>query len=380
MIAKICFGAYRSEMALECGIVGLPNVGKSTLFNALTLAEKAQAANYPFCTIDPNVGVVPVPDERLTKIAEIFKPEKILPTSVSFVDIAGLVKGASQGEGLGNQFLGHIKNCNAICQVVRCFEDGNVIHVNGSVDSVRDVEVIETELMLADLETVTKKLERTKKLSKTGDKDSIAATEVLSFVKEALEQGKPVRALKLDPEKLVHLADSHLITQKPLLYVGNVKEDDAGKEEQNPHYQKLKKLAAEQGAEVIPISAQVESELISLSEEERLEFLKSLGFPEPGLNKLIRAVYKLLGLSTYFTAGPKEVRAWTIETGWKAPQAAGVIHSDFERGFICAETYHYNDLLKYGSEAKIKEAGLMRTEGKGYEVKDGDLLHFRFNV
>ena len=367
-------------MPLECGIVGLPNVGKSTLFNALTLAEKAAAANYPFCTIDPNVGVVPVPDERLDKIADSFKPEKVIATTVSFVDIAGLVKGASKGEGLGNQFLGHIKNCNAICHVVRCFEDENVIHVNGNVDSLRDVEIIETELMLADLETATKKLDRVNKLLKTGDAEAKAQSEVLTVVKTALEAGKPVRALGLDAEKSARVADCHFISQKPLLYVGNIKESDAGKENDNPQFQKLKEFAKAQGANVIAISAQVESELISLNEAERLEFLKSLGFIEPGLNKLIRSAYELLGLRTYFTAGPKEVRAWQFEAGWKAPQAAGVIHSDFERGFICAETYHYNDLVKYGSEAKIKEAGLMRTEGKAYEVKDGDLMHFRFNV
>jgi GTP-binding protein YchF len=371
-------------MALECGIVGLPNVGKSTLFNAVTMAEKAAAANYPFCTIDPNVGTVPVPDERLDKIAAVVKPEKVIATTVSFVDIAGLVKGASKGEGLGNQFLGHIKNCNAICHVVRCFEDDNIIHVNNTVDSVRDVEVIETELMLADLATVEKKYDRTMKLTKTGDADAKAQAEVLGAVKTALEKGQPVRAFikeaGYDADKLLALEDCHLITQKPLMYVANIQEKDAGKEDQNPHVQKLKKLAETQGAEVITISAQVESELISLAENERSEFLSSLGFKEPGLNKLIRAAYKLLGLRTYFTAGVKEVRAWTFHAGWKAPQCAGVIHTDFERGFICAETYHFDDLMRLGSEAKIKEAGLMRTEGKAYEVKDGDLLNFRFNV
>ncbi len=367
-------------MALECGIVGLPNVGKSTLFNALTLAEKAAAANYPFCTIDPNVGTVPVPDERLDKITEFVKPQKTIATTVSFVDIAGLVKGASKGEGLGNQFLGHIKGCHAICHVVRCFEDDNIIHVNGNVDSVRDVEVIETELMLADLATVEKKFDKATKLAKTNDATAKEQVVVLGIIKTALEAGTPVRALKLDAEQLAAVEDCHLITQKPLLYVANIQEQDAGKEDDNPQVQKLKKFAATQGADVITISAQVESELISLDVAERAEFLKSLGFKEPGLNKLIRSAYKLLGLRTYFTAGEKEVRAWTIHAGWKAPQAAGVIHTDFERGFICAETYHYDDLLKYGSEAKIKEAGLMRTEGKAYEVKDGDLLNFRFNV
>ncbi|HVJ65630.1 MAG TPA: redox-regulated ATPase YchF [Bdellovibrionota bacterium] len=368
-------------MALECGIVGLPNVGKSTLFNALTSSENAAAANYPFCTIDPNVGVVEVPDARLGQIAGIVKPERVIPTSMSFVDIAGLVKGASKGEGLGNQFLGHIKSCDAVAHVVRCFEDGDVIHVDGSVDPVRDVEVIETELMLADLSTVEKRMERNAKLAKS-DKKAAAVQETLNKIKTTLEAGNVVRSLELSPEEKEAVRDLHLITQKPMIFVANLDEASAGtgSEEKNAYYQKLKAYAEKQKAQVIPVCAKVESELVALEPAERTEFLKDLGIQEAGLNKVIRAAYKTLGLATYFTAGVKEVRAWTIHEGWSAPQAAGVIHSDFERGFICAETFHYNDLIKCGNEAKVKEAGLMRTEGKTYTVKDGDVLHFRFNV
>lgn len=372
---------YKAPMALECGIVGLPNVGKSTLFNALTSSENAQAANYPFCTIDPNVGVVEVPDERLSKISNIVKPERVIPTSMSFVDIAGLVKGASKGEGLGNQFLGHIKSCDAVAHVVRCFENGDIIHVDGSIDPVRDVEVIETELMLADLSTVEKRMERNAKLAKS-DKKAAAVQEVLAKIKTTLEAGNVVRSIELSAEDKEAVRDLHLITQKPMIFVANLDESSAGtgSENDNPFYQKLKAYAEKQRAQVIPVCAKVESELVALDPEERKEFLKDLGIEEAGLNKVIRAAYKTLGLSTYFTAGVKEVRAWTIHDGWTAPQAAGVIHSDFERGFICAETFHYNDLIKLGSEAKVKEAGLMRTEGKTYVVKDGDILHFRFNV
>jgi GTP-binding protein YchF len=367
---------------VECGIVGLPNVGKSTLFNALTSSHQAAAENYPFCTIDPNVGIVEMPDIRLKKIAEVFKPEKILPATVSFVDIAGLVKGASKGEGLGNQFLGHIKNCNAIAHVVRCFEDPNIIHVEGTVDPIRDVEVIETELMLADLATVEKREERVQKLSKSGDKEALAQGEFLKKVKKSLEDGVMLNRLQAEAHQWLLVKDLHLITQKPLMYVANMGEEFAshGKEMENPFYVRLLEHAKKTNSVVVPVSAKIESDLDSLEEEEKLAFMKDLGIEEPGLNKVIRAAYQTLGLQTYFTAGPKEVRAWTIEKGWKAPQAAGVIHTDFERGFICAETYHYQDLLNKGSEQKVKEAGLMRTEGKDYTVKDGDLLHFRFNV
>lgn len=368
-------------MALECGIVGLPNVGKSTLFNALTSSENAQAANYPFCTIDPNVGIVEVPDSRLAEISAIVKPERILPTAMSFVDIAGLVKGASKGEGLGNQFLGHIKSCDAVAHVVRCFENDDIIHVDGSIDPIRDVEVIETELMLADLTTVEKRMERNAKLAKS-DKKAAAVQETLAKIRTTLEAGHVVRSLELTADEKEAVRDLHLITQKPMIFVANLDEASAGTgtENDNPFFQKLKTYAEKQKAQVIPVCAKVESELVALEPAERQEFLKDLGIQEPGLNKVIRAAYKTLGLATYFTAGVKEVRAWTIHEGWTAPQAAGVIHSDFERGFICSETFHFNDLIKCGSEAKVKEAGLMRTEGKTYVVKDGDILHFRFNV
>jgi GTP-binding protein YchF len=369
-------------MGLQCGIVGLPNVGKSTLFNALLAKIKAQAANYPFCTIDPNVGVVDVPDARLQKISAIIKPQKIVSTTFEFVDIAGLVKGASQGEGLGNQFLGHIKDCDAIAHVVRCFEDGDVIHVNGSVDPVRDVEVIETELMLADLSTVEKRLDRIAKQAKSGDKASQAQAAVLEKLKAALGSGKLARSVQATPEEWALVHDLHLITQKPMLFVGNINENSAGSgsELNNAAYKKLKEYAEKTGAQCIPICAKVEQELAELSPEERESFIKDLGLETSGLNKLIQAAYKLLGLRTYFTAGEQEVRAWTIRSGWKAPQAAGVIHTDFERGFICAECYASDDLLRLGSAAKVKEAGLLRMEGKEYEVKDGDVLLFRFNV
>jgi GTP-binding protein YchF len=369
-------------MALQCGIVGLPNVGKSTLFNAVLSKIKAQSANYPFCTIEPNVGVVAVPDARLEKLEKIIKPARVVPTSFEFVDIAGLVKGASKGEGLGNQFLTHIKDCDAIAHVVRCFAESDVIHVNGSVDPVRDIEIIETELMLADLASVEKKIDRNAKLAKSGDKAAVELQDVLNKIHAALAAGKPARAVSLEPEKWFLVKDLALITQKPMLYVGNVDEETAaaGKELSDPNYKKLADYAQATNARVIPICAKVESELAELEPTEKDEFLKSLGIETSGLNKLIRAAYDILGLRTYFTAGVQEVRAWTIRAGWKGPQAAGVIHTDFERGFICAETYHYDDVVKLGDPQKVKEAGLLRQEGKEYEVKDGDVLLFRFNV
>ncbi|MBS1983762.1 MAG: redox-regulated ATPase YchF [Bdellovibrionales bacterium] len=369
-------------MGLKCGIVGLPNVGKSTLFNAVSTTAKAQAANYPFCTIDPNVGVVEVPDARLKIISDYVKPKKLVPTHFEFVDIAGLVKGASKGEGLGNQFLGHIKDCDAIAHVVRCFDDGDVVHVNGSVDPLRDVEIIDTELMLADLATVEKRLDRSAKAVKTGEKNAAATLSMLERIKKALESGQAARTVTATPEEWTLVHDLHLITQKPMLFIGNLDEASAGSgsEEGNSHYQKLKEYGKKVGAEVIPICAKVEAEVAELDPSERPSFLADLGIKTAGLDKVITAAYRLLGLRTYFTAGEQEVRAWTIHAGWKGPQAAGVIHSDFERGFICAETYHFDDLVKCGSTQKVKEAGLLRTEGKEYVVKDGDILLFRFNV
>jgi GTP-binding protein YchF len=367
-------------MGFQCGIVGLPNVGKSTIFNALTSA-KAEAANYPFCTIDPNVGIVKVPDPRLGKIAELIPPDKLVPANMTFVDIAGLVKGASKGEGLGNQFLGHIRETNAIAHVVRCFSDPNVIHVDGSVDPIRDVSVIDTELMLADLDTVVKRYSSLEKTAKTGtDKKAAAVMGVLAPVRAALESGKPVRSLHLSREELELIHDFHLITAKPVMYVANVDDSDIGKAEPNEYVKKLTAFAQTEKSPVVQICGKIESEVAELADEDKTAFLKDMGMDEPGLNRVIRAGYDLLGLQTYFTAGETEVRAWTIEKGWKAPQAAGVIHTDFEKGFIKAEVYHYDDLIKHKSESGIKEAGAMRLEGKEYVVRDGDVMHFRFNV
>ena len=366
-------------MGFKCGIVGLPNVGKSTIFNALTSA-KAEAANYPFCTIEPNTGIVKMPDPRLQDIAKYVKPKSIIPTDMTFVDIAGLVKGASKGEGLGNQFLGHIRETNAIAHVVRCFSDPNVIHVEGSVSPVRDIEVIDIELILADLDSVTKKFANLQKQAKQNDKRAGAILGVLEPVKAALEDGRTIRSLKLDEDQLALIHDFHFITAKKVMYIANVDDTDIGNAEPNEMVKKVMKHAETEGAPVVQICGKIESEISELDSAEKEAFLKEMGMDEPGLNKVIRAGYNLLGLQTYFTAGEVEVRAWTFEKGWKAPQAAGVIHTDFERGFIKAEVYSYADLMKYQSESAVKEAGALKLEGKEYVVKDGDIMHFRFAV
>jgi GTP-binding protein YchF len=366
-------------MALQCGIVGLPNVGKSTLFNCLSNA-KAQAANFPFCTIEPNVGVITVPDERLTALEKLVNPERVVPTTVEIVDIAGLVKGASKGEGLGNKFLANIRETNAIIHVLRCFDDPNVVHVDGSVNPVRDKEIIDTELQLKDLESVDTKLKRVEKQAKTGnDKDAKKAYDILLRVKDILEQGQSARAANLTPEELPYVADIHLLTIKPVLYVCNV--DEASVKSGNKYVDLVKEAVKNENAEVLIITAAMEAEIASLDTyEERQMFLGEIGLTEPGVNYLIKAAYRILNLQTYFTAGVKEVRAWTIVKGMTAPQAAGVIHTDFEKGFIRAEVIKYNDFIALGSEAACKEAGKMGVEGKEYVVNDGDLMHFRFNV
>lgn len=366
-------------MALQVGIVGLPNVGKSTLFNALT-AAKAEAANYPFCTIDPNVGVVTVPDERLRKISELIKPKSLIPTTIEFVDIAGLVAGASKGEGLGNQFLGHIRSTNAIVHVVRCFDDPNIVHVSGSVDPVRDIGVINTELMLADFDSVEKRIQKIEKVAKTGtDKKIKAEYDAIKKVYDALSQGKAARSVELTEFELPIIRDLHLLTMKPVLYACNVAEGDfqAGG---NDWVKEVQKFAESENNRFVVICSALEAEIALLPKEEQKEFLESIGATEPGLNRLIFEAYKLLDLWTYFTAGEKEVRAWTITRGTKAPGAAGVIHSDFEKGFIRAETYNCEDLFNLKSEQAVKEAGKYRLEGKDYVVQDGDILFFRFNV
>jgi ribosome-binding ATPase len=366
-------------MGASCGIVGLPNVGKSTLFNAITQAG-AESANYPFCTIDPNVGIVEVPDPRLTKLTEIVVPNKVVPTAFEFVDIAGLVKGASKGEGLGNQFLGHIREVDAIAHVVRCFEDENITHVAGRVDPLSDMETINLELIFADLESVERRIDRIGRKVKAGDKEAKQELDVLERLKAAFEDGKPARSVEMDEDERKLIRDLHLLTIKPVLYVCNVAEDGIHDADNNPHVQAVRKQAAEEGAQVVVISAKVEAEIAELEGEDKQMFLEELGLKESGLDRLIRAAYDLLGLITYFTAGVQEVRAWTIRKGTKAPQAAGVIHTDFERGFIRAEVIAYDDLVEAGSVAAAREKGKYRLEGKEYVVQDGDVMHFRFNV
>ncbi|TVP90105.1 MAG: redox-regulated ATPase YchF [Thioalkalivibrio sp.] len=363
-------------MTLKCGIVGLPNVGKSTLFNALTRAGIA-AENYPFCTIDPNVGVVEVPDPRLGVLAALVKPQRVLPTTVEFVDIAGLVSGAAQGEGLGNQFLAHIRETDAIAQVVRCFEDEDVVHVAGKVDPLSDIEIIGTELALADLDTVSRAITRLTRAAKSQDKEAIARLEIAERAAAGLDKGTPVRAQALSAEALELLRDLHLLTAKPLIYIANVAEDGFS---DNPLLAQVEARASQEGAEVVPVCAALEAEIAQLEDAERAEFLAELGLSEPGLDRVVRGTYRLLDLQTFFTAGPKEVRAWTVRRGSTAPQAAGVIHTDFQKGFIRAEVIAYGDFVACGGEQGAKDAGKWRLEGKEYVMQEGDVVHFRFNV
>ena len=363
-------------MGIKCGIVGLPNVGKSTLFNALTAAEIA-AENYPFCTIEPNVGVVPVPDPRLLLLAEIVKPERVLPTTMEFVDIAGLVAGASKGEGLGNQFLANIRETNAIAHVVRCFEDTDVVHVAGAIDPLDDIETINTELALADLETVEKQLYKAERNAKANEKTAIALRDLLRRVKAHLDKGLLIRSLTLEDHEQLEIGSLHLLTAKPVMYIANVSEDGF---DDNPHLDAVRTLSAAEGAQVVPICAAIEAEIAQFDEADKADFLADLGFEEPGLNRVIRAGYDLLGLQTYFTAGVKEVRAWTFKRNATAPQAAGEIHTDFEKGFIRAEVIAYEDYIAGKGEQGAKEAGRLRLEGKDYIVQEGDVMHFRFSV
>jgi GTP-binding protein YchF len=365
-------------MALKCGIVGLPNVGKSTLFNCLSNA-KAQSANFPFCTIEPNLGTTSVPDPRLEKLEELVNPERVVPTTMEIVDIAGLVKGASKGEGLGNQFLANIRETDAILHVLRCFDDGNIVHVDGSVDPIRDKEIIDIELQLKDFETIEKKIQSLARVIKSGDKEALKENELALRIKTGLEQGKSVRGLGFTSEELDVIKSFNLITAKPVMYVCNV--DEASVKNGNIYVERVKEAVASENAEVLVIGAKIEADITELDTyEERQMFLEELGLEEPGVNRLIRQAYHLLNLQTYFTAGVKEVRAWTIRKGMTAPQAAGVIHSDFEKGFIRAEVMKYNDYIQFGSESAVKDAGKFKVEGKEYIVEDGDIMHFRFNV